>query len=92
MVTVYYKESIQIKICQSKKCKGHGLGRFQTQSCYCPPPMESGQLPRPPNPTTSINLWQCTWHSANQGSDPEPQVSKVFTGVPLCRMIDRLLT
>lgn len=48
-----------------------------------PTPVKSGQLPQPPNPATSINLWQCTWHSANQGSDPEPQMSKVFTGVPL---------
>lgn len=30
VVTVYYRERIQIKVCQKKRCIGQSLGGFQT--------------------------------------------------------------
>ena len=80
MVTVYYRERIQIKISQYKGCKGHSLERFQTQSCCCP--LHGVRTHTLPSQHQHVTMHLAYWQPRKR---TWALVSKVFIGVPLLR-------
>lgn len=78
----YYRQRIQTRISQRKRCVGQSLGRSKHKASII---LKNVLL-------LGINMWQCTWNTATGGGSPELQRSGFLWGLHYIGMIEWLPT